>query len=136
LTSLSNIPPNSFLVIGENSADKTIADQQLVIKNFIQNGGRILCLRQDSAHLLNVSYLLDHSLTTLNIDIDDPNYPLSTKSPRNGYYVNPERPGHPVFAGITRENLRVWSDYTGWDETKEGFPAIQPVTDGFNFQNK
>src|SRR5690606_3850773 len=30
-----------------------------------------------------------------------------------------------------RCNLRVWSDYTGWNETKSGLPAIYPVTDGF-----
>ncbi len=61
---------------------------------------------------------------------------MSSKSPRNGYYVNTESLEHPVFAGITKDNLRVWSDYTNWDESKQGFPAIKPVTDGFTLQNK
>jgi len=51
--------------------------------------------------------------------------------------VNPERPGHPLFDGIDREELKVWSDYTNWHETdKAGFPALYPVTDGFVPQNK
>src|SRR5690606_23634097 len=40
------------------------------------------------------------------------------------------------FAGIGREQLRVWSDYTGWDETKTGFPAVYPVSDGYVPEHK
>ncbi len=136
ISSFDNIPANSFVIIGENAADKLVADNTASIKNFITSGGRILCLRQDSAHLENVNALLLHPLVNNNIDIDNPIYPVSAKSPRNGYYINPERPDHPVFAGITRDNLRVWSDYTAWDETQKGFPAIKPVTDGFTLQDK
>jgi hypothetical protein len=50
--------------------------------------------------------------------------------------VNPERPDHPVFKGISRSELRVWSDYTGFLETKPGFPAIYPITDGFILADK
>ena len=60
--------------------------------------------------------------------------PVTSPPPRpsrNGYYVKPERPDHPIFAGIKREQLRVWSDYTDWNESKTGFPAIYPVTDGY-----
>lgn len=127
--------PGSSLIIGENSADKLLADNSAFIKNFVAGGGRVLCLRQDSVHLINVNSILVNPLGNNNVDIDNPVYPVSSKSPRNGYYVNPERPDHPVFAGITRDQLRVWSDYTGWDETKKGFPEIKPVTDGFTLQN-
>ncbi len=125
----------SSLIIGENSADKVFADNSAIIRKFIAGGGRILCLRQDSVHLINVNSILVNPLGNNNVDIDNPVYPVSSKSPRNGYYVNPERPDHPVFAGITRDNLRVWSDYTNWDEIKKGFPEIKPVTDGFTLQN-
>jgi hypothetical protein len=42
-------------------------------------------------------------------------------------YINPERPDHPAFAGVPRERLRYWSDPTGWDESKKGYPAVMPV---------
>jgi hypothetical protein len=50
--------------------------------------------------------------------------------------VNPERPDHLVFKGISRRELRVWSDYTGFDETQKGFPSTYPVTDGFVLADK
>ncbi len=136
LTSFAAIPASAAIIIGENAADENMAAVAVSIQKFIENGGHILCLRQDSSHLVYVNKLLIHPLINNNIDIDDPVYPVSAKSPRNGYYVNPERPGHPVFDGITRERLRVWSDYTGWDESKAGYPAIKPVTDGFTFTNR
>jgi len=135
IASFTNIPSNSFIIIGENAADNLIADQASQIKNFISAGGRVLCLRQDSVHLENVQPLLIHPMINNNIDIDNPVYPVTAKSPRNGYYVNVERTDHPVFAGITRDHLRVWSDYTNWDVTQKGFPAIKPVTDGFTLRN-
>lgn len=136
VSSFDNIASNNFLIIGENSADQFVGSNKADIKKFVASGGRILCLRQDSVHLQNVNLLLTNPVANNNIDIDDPVYPMSTKAPRNGYYVNAERPDHPVFDGISRDNLRVWSDYTNWDETQKGFPAIQPVTDGFTFLNK
>ena len=136
ITSLDGLPRGSVLVIGENAADKNLADKAAVIKNFVTASGRILCLRQDSARLALVNGLLLHPLVNTNTDIDEPVYPVPAKAPRNGYYLNPERPDHPVFAGLQRENLRIWSDYTGWNESKSGFPAIQPVTDGFALQDR
>jgi hypothetical protein len=135
IRSFSTISPNSIVLVGENSADENIAASKSEIKKYISDGGRVLSLRQDSVHLQHLNSLLQNPVTNNNIDIDDPDYPVSVKSPRNGYYVNPERPDHPVFAGITRADLRVWSDYTGWNEMKQGFPAIKPVTDGFNLEN-
>jgi hypothetical protein len=136
VTSFNTVSPGNSLIIGENSADKILAENSANIRKFIAAGGRVLCMRQDSAHLVNVNPILVNPLINNNIDIDNPVYPVSAKSPRNGYCINPERPDHPVFSGITRDNLRVWSDYTHWDETQKGFPAIRPVTDGFTLQNK
>lgn len=136
ISSFNEISANSFVIMGENSADKNVSQNAAKIKQFISSGGRILALRQDSLHLPNINVLLANPLSNNNIDIDNPVYPVSAKSPRNGYYVNPERPQHPIFAGIGRENLRVWSDYTRWDNSKKGFPAIKPVTDGFTLENK
>jgi len=133
-TAISNfkkLSPHSILLIGENAANKQMTGQAAEIKKYVQAGGRILSLRQDSLHLSWLNALLANPLGNTNTNIDNPVYPVTTKSPRTGYSVNPERPDHPIFNGITRENLRVWSDYTDWNATRTGWPAIQPVTDGF-----
>jgi hypothetical protein len=46
-------------------------------------------------------------------------------------HINPERLGNPIFRGLERRQFYAWSDYTSWDQTKPGFPAIYPVTSGF-----
>lgn len=135
ISSFRKLPANSFLVIAENAADKSVSAQAADIKSFIRSGGRVLALRQDSAHRANLNSLLSSPISNHVVDIDNPAYPVSAKPPRNGYYVNPERLEHPVFAGITRYQFRVWSDYTDWNPRKNGMPAIQPVTDGFVLAN-
>jgi len=74
---------------------------------------------------------LGASVKNVTTPLDVPVYPPPPRPSRNGYYVNPERPDHPVFNDIKREQLRVWSDYTNWNESQKGFPAIYPVTDGY-----
>src|SRR5690606_20520051 len=96
-----------------------------------RKGGRLVILRQDSVNQLQVNQLLPVKMEFPRMDIDDPAYPPPVRPSRNSFNINPERPDHPVFTGITREALRMWSDYTHWDETKPGLPAIYPVTDGF-----
>jgi hypothetical protein len=36
-----------------------------------------------------------------------------------------------VLAGIDRNRLHLWSDYTNWDQSKPGFPRVLPVAHGF-----
>jgi beta-galactosidase len=136
ISSFKDIPANSFLIIGENSADKNVASNSMDIRNFIKNGGRVISMKQDSLSLTNVNTILDFKLTNNKVDIDNAVYPVSSLPPRNGYYINPERPEHPIFAGITRNNLKVWSDYTDWNPKKVGQPAIYPVTDGFMLEDR
>jgi len=131
LTDFRRIPLTSSLVIGENAADHIILRNSAVIKDYITKGGRVLFLRQDSLHMPHVNAIVEKPFKSALPDIDNPAYPAPIRPSRNGYYVNAERPDHPVMAGIERRNLRVWSDYTNWDETKNNLPAIYPVTDGF-----
>lgn len=131
ISSIGNLPASSVLVLGENAIDEAITLQEKEIKKFVKNGGRILCLRQDEKHFPLVNRILSVSLKNVTTGLDIPVYPPPPRPSRAGYYVNPERADHPVFAGIRREQLRVWSDYTNWDESKKGFPAIYPVTDGY-----
>ena len=62
-------------------------------------------------------------------------YPPASRPFSGNMNINPERPGHPVFQGIGRRRLALWSDYKNWDETKAGFPNLYPVTAGFKCQN-
>src|SRR5690606_14482801 len=131
LTDFGQIPSTSSLVIGENAADQVVQQNSAVIKDYIAKGGRVLFLRQDSLHMPHVNAIVEKPFKSALPDIDNPAYPAPIRPSRNGYYVNAERPDHPVMSGIQRRNLRVWSDYTNWDETKNNLPAIYPVTDGF-----
>lgn len=136
ITSMDKIPASALLVIGENSADKYVKQNAENIKKFITNGGRLICMRQDSLLFPNINDFIAAPLRNVTIPLDVPKYPPPPRPSRNGLYVNPERPDHPLFEGIKREQLRVWSDYTGWDESKPGLPAVYPVTDGYVVENK
>lgn len=136
IKSFNSIPQNSFLLIGENSADGLLAGEAEKIKRYIKNGGRVLCLRQNEKMLPNVNNILNTPFKNIITRLDVPSYPPPARPSRNGLYINPERPNHAVFDGIDREQLKVWSDYTNWDITKPGYPAIYPVTDGFVPYNK
>ncbi|AWO00586.1 glycosyl hydrolase family 2 [Chitinophaga alhagiae] len=127
LATLQQLPAGATLVLGENSARTQMGN----LRSFVQAGGRVLCLRQDSAHMPVLNSLLPVPIKNITTALDVPAYPPPPRPSRNGLYLNPERPEHPVFDGITRERLRVWSDYTGWNESQPGFPAVYPVTDGF-----
>lgn len=127
LSSLQQLPAGVTLVLGENS----VREQAGSLRSFVRAGGRVLCLRQDSTHMPALNNLLPVPIKNITAQLDVPAYPPPPRPSRNGLYVNPERPEHPVFDGIARERLRVWSDYTGWNESRPGFPAVYPVTDGF-----
>lgn len=119
------------IVIAEDAAAALTADQARSLGEFVRRGGRLLLLRQSHTDAAAVATLLPAEVRLPASDIDDPAYPPPPRPSRNGFNVNPERPEHPVFAGIERRRLQVWSDFTGWDEQKKGFPQIYPVSDGF-----
>jgi hypothetical protein len=117
------------LLLGANAWDDRLASHTERLKSFLDAGGRIILLRQDPARF-DGGWLptpvalqtepLDHSL------VFPPGRPY-----RNGMAVNPERPDHPALAGVDRDRLFLWSDFTGWQESRTGFPAVYPVTAGF-----
>ena len=136
ISSFTNLKGNHVLVVGKNSADENLKNNAAAIKQFIKNGGRVVCLGQDESHLENLNAILNGHLVNIKMNLDTPVYPPPPRPSRNGYNINVERWSSPVFTGIKRENLEYWSDYTNWDESKPGFPAIYPVTNGFVLQNK
>lgn len=125
---LSTAPKEKALIIGEEAFRS--ATPLSALKQYVASGGRVLVLAQD-ADRFDTSWL-PSKVEMLTGTATDPTYTPKVRPTADQQNVNPERPWHPVFAnGITRERLRLWSDYTGWDQSKKGFPKVYPVTHGF-----
>ncbi len=121
------------LVIGEFAWDDLLSARRQLLKDYVQSGGRILCLQQDPSRFL--TDWLPAGITPLRGSASDPDYPPKTRPHREQTHLNPERPNHPVFLGLDRQRLAIWSDYTRWDQTQPGFPRIYPVTSGFQLRH-
>lgn len=124
------------LLIGENSADGTIKNAASEIKNFVENGGRVVCLKQDQQQREALDAIAVVAIEHLDADLDKATYPRPEGTSRNGYNINIQREGSDIFSGLDRRLLKSWNDYTNWDESKPGFPAIHPVTNGFRLAAK
>lgn len=137
IKTFNNLTATDVLVIGELSADNQLLNVSSQIKKFISAGGRILFLRQNAEIWKTINAINPVELIALHDDIDKATYPKPQGATANGINLNIERTEHPVFTGIDdRRLLRYWNDYKNWNETKEGFPAIYPVTNGFILKNK
>ncbi|MBI5769997.1 MAG: hypothetical protein HZA93_19635 [Verrucomicrobia bacterium] len=136
LSFTSPLDPAAPIVIGEEAVAKLDATQSAALVDFTRRGGRLVILRQPSTAADALAKLLPAAVRLPSSSVDDPAYPPPPRPSRDSINVNPERPDHPLFAGIDRRRLQVWSDYTGWDETKKGLPRIYPVSDGFVLTDK
>lgn len=119
------------LVVGEESWDDYLADNKAVLKNFAAKGGRLLVLRQRAD--FDTSWL-PTTVEMLTESCNSNEYLSPTYTYRDGMNINIERHDHPVFDGLDMKHLKLWSDYTGYIESLEGFPAIYPVTGGFSLR--
>jgi hypothetical protein len=132
VSTLSSWPTQmTALVIGEGAWDRGLGAQKEQLRRFVKGGGRVLCLGPVDAFERD---WLPEQITPLTGSANDPAYQPRTRPFREQMNVNPERPGHPVFRGLDRRRMALWSDYTGWDEAKPGFPQVYPVTAGFKLQ--
>ncbi|MGI8906742.1 MAG: glycoside hydrolase family 2 TIM barrel-domain containing protein [Candidatus Sumerlaeaceae bacterium] len=128
LTDLQTIPSAAtHLIIAEEAF--SASTPLPAVKNFVARGGRVLCLAQNAAKF--DAAWLPSKIQMLQGTATDPTYTPKIRPTADQQNINPERPWHPVFNGIGRERLRLWSDYTGWDQSKKGFPKVYPVTHGF-----
>jgi beta-galactosidase len=134
LATLARLPdPGGCLLIGEEAWDSTLSDGASRLKSFVTKGGRILCLRQAPSDF-ETSWLPE-AVTFFKASANAPTYPPASRPFSGNMNINPERPDHPVFQGIGRRRLALWSDYKNWNETKAGFPELYPVTGGFKCVN-
>ena len=133
ISALSPWPaPMKALVIGEGAWDKALGAEKQALRRFVHDGGRVLCL-QPPAEASDRDWL-PQEIAILTSSPNDTAYPPLTRPFREQMNVNPERPDHPVFRGLDRYRLALWSDYSGWDQTKPGFPQVYPVMAGFRLQ--
>jgi hypothetical protein len=128
LATLSSLPAPA-LIVGEMAWDTDAGSAIPALKDYIRNGGRVLCLRQDPAKF--VASWLPARVTFFTSSANGPTYPPATRPFSDNMNVNLERPRHPIFAGLDRKRFALWSDYTNWEQTRPGFPKVYPVTAGF-----
>lgn len=130
LADVSKLPTGgNVLILGEHAWDRSLAAAKDQMRQFIKRGGRLLCLAQDGGKFEHD--WLPQEILFFTSSPNDPDYPPRSRPFREQMNVNPERPGHPVFRGLHRRRLALWSDYRGWDQTQPGFPKVYPVTSGF-----
>jgi beta-galactosidase len=123
-------PPHQMLIIGSGAWDSTLTREAAALRRFAQFNGRVLILDQRAGQF-DASWL-PGGLRVQTAALDHPHVFPGGRPFAQGMAINPERPEHPVFDGLTRDRLFLLSDYTGWDESKPGFPAVYPVAHGLD----
>ena len=131
--SLAELPQKSTFIIGKDSWDDNLDKQAEKLKIFVNKGGRVIYLEQ-SRDTINQSWL-PIKIKFLKDSNNDPTYLSPYLTYKDGMNINLERPYHPVFKGLTPHMFRLWCDYTSFDESKNGFPAIYPVNTGYELQS-
>ena len=130
---VTELPKNSTFVLGKDSWDDNMNSQVAQLKEYVNKGGHVICLEQSEA-TFNQSWL-PVSVGFLKDSNNDPVYLSPSLADKDGMNINLERPSHPVFKGLNPRMFRLWSDYTSYDESKSGFPAIYPVNRGYDLKS-
>lgn len=131
--SVTELPKNSTFVLGKDSWDDNMDNQTAQLKEYVSKGGRVICLEQNET-TFNQSWL-PVTVEFLKDSNNDPVYLSPSLAYKDGMNINLERPSHPVFKGLNPRMFRLWSDYTSYDESKSGFPAIYPVNRGYDLKS-
>jgi len=122
---LASLEPGQALVIGAGAWDDTLAGQQETLAEKVKNGSRVLMLLQPPA-----AYKADWLPVPLDVSLE----PRQKWSP--GMWINPERPRHTAFDGITRHHMQMWSDPRGWNTTMGGYPHVFPAWLALRLRNR
>jgi len=123
------LKPDNVLLIAEFALNNQSALEIKALDQFIKSGGRVICLRQNFTEC-DMSWI-PQSIQWLDKSNNDITYLPESYAFCDGMNVNIEKRNHPVFSGLTQDKFLLWSDYTGFDESKSGFPAVYPVTNGY-----
>jgi hypothetical protein len=123
-------PSETLLIIGCKQWLEPLRDDYLLMREFIERGGRVLILNPNPMAL---SYIGIHK----EIMVSDNEW-IGDRASVNleslwhtsrifGAWINPRRSDTGIFADIDRKNLRLWSDSSDWTLKKEGLPENEPV---------
>lgn len=131
IESLEGLNPDDVLLIAEFALNKRVGLQNdlLKLKQFAERGGRIVCLRQNFNEC-DMSWI-PVPVTWLKSSNNAPAYLPPDYSFMDGMNINLEKRDHSLFDGLYQEQFTLWSDYTDYDESKQGFPSVYPVTNGY-----
>lgn len=132
IRTMKELPKKSTMVLGKDSWDDNLNKQSNQLKEYINKGGRVICLEQNQ-ETFTPSWL-PVSVEFLKESNNNPVYLSPSISYADGMNINLERPYHPIFNKLTPRQFRLWSDYTSYDESKKGFPSIYPVVGGYDLR--
>ena len=127
-TDISSLPAGTPLIVAEDSWSSGYGAS---LRDFVSRGGRVLVMKQEGG--FDTSWLPTR-VETLRDSNNSPEYLSPSYTYCDGMNINLERPEHRAFEGLDRYNFRLWSDYTGFDESKAGFPRIYPVSAGLSLR--
>lgn len=130
VTTIAGLQPSTdALIVGSDAWDARLSGEVGLLEQFITRGGRVLMLDQRPERF--ASHWLPGGVRLSIAALDHADIMPGGRPWAQGMAINPERPAHDVFTGIARDDLFLWSDYTGWRDTSKGVPAVYPVTRGF-----
>lgn len=128
-TGISSFDTGTPLIVAEDSWSKDFSGDDL--RDFVKRGGKVLVMKQEGE--FDTSWLPTR-VEMLGDSNNSPQYLSPSYAYCDGMNINLERADHKVFKGLDRYNFRLWSDYTGFDESQAGFPRIYPVSRGFSLR--
>lgn len=122
-------PSRDLLLIGREAWDESLTGQVGLLEQFVTRGGRVIILDQRPERF--TTHWLPGGVRQSITPLDHGEVFPGGRPWAQGMAINPERPTHAVFDGITRDDLFLWNDYTRWTSTRPGLPSVYPVTRGY-----
>ena len=123
-------PSKTLLIIGSKQWLEPLRDNYLLVRQFIERGGRVLLLHPNAMALTDLGINKEIMVSDNEWIGDRASANLESlwhTSRIFGAWINPRRSDTKIFADIDRKQLRLWSDPTGWSLKKEGLPGNEPV---------
>lgn len=125
------VPPSrSLLIIGSKLWVEPLRDKYLLMKEFIQRGGRVLFLHPNEAAANDIGIYPEILVTGCEWVGDRASIQLESlwhTSRSFGSFINPRRSDTGIFDAIERRQLWSWSDPDNWDSSRPGLPGTEPV---------
>jgi beta-galactosidase len=134
----STEPKNSLLIIGTSYWPETISQRHREMQAFVKAGGRVLLLYPNPSSLDALDIYREVVAREKKWFGDQESALVESlwhTSRDFGVFINPRRTDNGIFENITREQLRFWSDSTGWNHSKSDLPPIEPVNKLISFRN-